>query len=146
MYPLKRIVPSLRNINIFKSTFYPPLKLLKNLIIKSYYKIISFKFTPYCNKTLEKNKIRKDFNIYKCKNNYCYFYQYNFAKMIKDAKKLFKTKPFKFKFRYTYLEFKCDIIPLSKKSPVIPKVDLSKIYFSPHTLGKTILYSEWYPF
>jgi len=108
-------------------------------------KSISFK-CPYCNKTLEKNKIRKDFNIYKCKNNYCYFYQYNFAKMIKDAKKLFKTKPFKFKFRYTYLEFKCDIIPLSKKSPVIPKVDLSKIYFSPHTLGKTILYSEWYPF
>src|SRR6056297_481250 len=86
MYPLKRIVPSLRNINIFKSTFYPPLKLLKNLIIKSYYKIISFN-PPHCNKTLEKIKIRKDFNIYKCKNNYCSFYQYNLAKKILKKKR-----------------------------------------------------------
>jgi len=106
---------------------------------KVYLKSIKFK-CPHCNRALEKIKTRKNFNIYKCKNDYCSFYQYNLAKMSKDEKKLFKTKPFKFKLRYIYREFKCDFTPLSKKSPVIPKVDLSRIYSSPHTLGLVLTY------
>ena len=104
-----------------------------------YQKSISFK-CPHCNKTLEKIKTRKNFNIYKCKNDYCSFYQYNLAKMTKDEKKLFKDKPFKFKVRYIYREQNHNFIPLSKKSPVIPKVNLSKIYSSPYVLGLILTY------
>ena len=86
---------------------------------QKYLKSISFK-CPHCKKTLEKIKIRKKVNIYKCKNDYCSFYQYNLAKMTKDEKKLFKTKPFKFKVRYIYREHNHEFKPLSKKSPVIP--------------------------
>jgi len=106
---------------------------------KVYLKSIKFK-CPHCNRALQKIKNRKDFNIYKCKNDYCSFYQYNLVKMTKDEKKLFKTKPSKFKLHYIYREFKCDFTPLSKKSPVIPKVDLSRIYSSPHTLGLVLTY------
>ena len=106
---------------------------------KNYSKSVSFK-CPHCNKALEKIKTRKNFNIYKCKNDYCSFYQYNLAKMTKDEKKLFKTKPFNFKVRYIYREFNYDFTPLSKQSPVVPKVDLSRIYSSPHTLGLVLTY------
>lgn len=95
---------------------------------------------PYCFKALEKVKDRKDFYVYKCKNDNCSFYKKNLSSMSKEDKKRFKENPHEFKVRYIFREFKFDYKPLSKSSPVLPKVDLSKIYCSPHTLGLILTY------
>lgn len=95
---------------------------------------------PHCNKTLEKIKERNHFYVFKCKNDDCSFYLHNLATMNKAERKLFQEKPYKFKVRYIYREFTYDYQPLSKTSPDLPKVDLSKIHSSPHTLGLILTY------
>jgi transposase-like protein len=95
---------------------------------------------PHCLKTLEKIKERKDFYVFKCKNDDCSFYQKKLNQMTKDEKKRFKQNPQAFKVRYIFREFNFDFEPLSKESPVKPKVDLSRIYASPHTLGLILTY------
>lgn len=95
---------------------------------------------PHCNKTLEKIKERNHFYVFKCKNDDCSFYLHNLATMNKAERKLFQEKPYKFKTRYIYREFTYDYQPLSKTSPDLPKVDLSKIHSSPHTLGLILTY------
>ncbi|MUV37525.1 hypothetical protein JNUCC1_01331 [Lentibacillus sp. JNUCC-1] len=95
---------------------------------------------PHCLKTLEKIKERKDFYVFKCKNNNCSFYQQKLNQMTADEKKRFKQDPQAFKVRYIFREFTFDFKPLSKGSPVKPKVDLSRIYVSPHTLGLILTY------
>ena len=95
---------------------------------------------PHCLKTLERIKERKDFYVYKCKNNGCSYYTNKLNQMTKDEKKRFKQDPQAFKVRYIYREFELDFDPLSKESPVKPKVDLSRIYASPHTLGLILTY------
>jgi len=90
---------------------------------------------PHCMKTLEKIKERKDFHIWKCKNNQCSFYQSNIGRMSKEEKARFKQDSQAFKVRYIYREFLFDYQPLSPSSPVKPQVDLSRIYTSSHTLG-----------
>jgi transposase-like protein len=42
--------------------------------------------------------------------------------------------------RYIYREFLFDYKPVEKASPVKPKVDLSRLYVSPHTLGLILTY------
>lgn len=95
---------------------------------------------PHCNKTLEKIKERKNFYVFKCKNDDCSFYLHNLATMTKAERKLFQEKPYKFKVRYIYRQFTYDYQPLSKSSPDLPKVDLSRIHSSPHTLGLILTY------
>lgn len=95
---------------------------------------------PHCNKTLEKIKERNHFYVFKCKNDDCSFYLHNLATMNKAERKLFQEKPYKFKVRYIYREFTYDYQPLSNTSPDLPKVDLSKIHSSPHTLGLILTY------
>ncbi|WP_153124095.1 DDE-type integrase/transposase/recombinase [Peribacillus tepidiphilus] len=95
---------------------------------------------PHCHKTLEKIKERKDFLVYKCKNNSCSFYQKNLKGMSQKDKKQFKEDPQFFKMRYIYRQFLIDFKPLSKESPKKPKVDLSRLYVSPHTLGLILTY------
>ena len=56
------------------------------------------------------------------------------------VKKRFRKEPHQFKVRYIYRQFNFDYKPLAKSSPVLPKVDLSKIYASPHTLGLILTY------
>ncbi|BAM47523.1 DDE-type integrase/transposase/recombinase [Amphibacillus xylanus] len=95
---------------------------------------------PHCLKTLERIKERRDFYVYKCKNNNCSFYKKNLRKMTKEEKQQFKNDPQAFKVRYIFREFNFDFKPLAKESPISPKVDLSKIYVSPHTLGLILTY------
>lgn len=95
---------------------------------------------PHCHRTLEKIKERKDYLIYKCKSDSCSFYQQNLRKMTKAEKQRFKEEPHAFKVRYIYREFLFDYRPLAKSSPVKPKVDLSRLYVSPHTLGLILTY------
>ncbi|MED4351107.1 DDE-type integrase/transposase/recombinase [Schinkia azotoformans] len=95
---------------------------------------------PHCSKSLEKIKERKDFNVFKCKNNDCSYYKNKVNGMSQKEKKQFKKDPQAFKMRYIYREFHIDFQPLSKDSPEKPKVDLSRIYVSSHTLGLILTY------
>ncbi|WP_445677963.1 IS6 family transposase [Robertmurraya sp. FSL R5-0851] len=95
---------------------------------------------PHCSKTLEKVKARKDFDVYKCKNNDCSYYQRKLNGMSSKEKKQFKKDPQAFKIRYIYRQFRIDFQPLSKSTPQKPKVDLSRLYVSPHTLGLILTY------
>lgn len=97
---------------------------------------------PYCDQTLAKIKERKDFDIYKCKNDTCAYYKVNLSLMTKDDKKKFKKAPFLFKVRYIYREFKYDFKPLSSDNLEItlPTVDISRIHCSAHTLGLILTY------
>lgn len=103
---------------------------LKELVLKC----------PHCSKSLEKIKERKDFNVFKCKNNDCSYYKNKRSGMTKKEKKQFKKDPQAFKVRYIYREFHINFQPLSKDSPKKPKVDLSRIYVSSHTLGLILTY------
>jgi putative transposase len=95
---------------------------------------------PHCFKTLERIKERKDFYVYKCKNDSCSYYTQKLNQMTKEEQKRFKQDPQAFKVRYIFREFKLDFDPLVKDSPVKPEVDLSRIYASPHTLGLILTY------
>ena len=95
---------------------------------------------PHCLKSLERIKERKDFDVFKCKNNNCSYYKQKLNQMTKEEKKRFKQDPQAFKVRYIFREFQLDFDPLVKETPVKPKVDLSRIYASPHTLGLILTY------
>jgi hypothetical protein len=76
---------------------------------------------PHCSKTLEKIKERKDFDVFKCKNNDCSYYQKKLNGMSSKEKKQFKMNPQSFKLRYIFRQFHIDFQPLSKSSPQKPK-------------------------
>jgi hypothetical protein len=48
---------------------------------------------PHCSKNLEKIKERKDFDVYKCKNDQCSYYQQKKNGMSKKEKEQFKKDP-----------------------------------------------------
>ncbi|APM41134.1 transposase [Clostridium kluyveri] len=95
---------------------------------------------PYCGKTLEKIKTRKDFYVHKCKNDECDFYKTNLASMTKKEREDFKNNPHNYKVRYITREFTFDYKPFSSKSPVKSKISLPKIMVSSHTLGLIMSY------
>lgn len=95
---------------------------------------------PHCSKTLEKVKERKDFDVFKCKNNDCPYYQKKLNGMSSKEKRQFKKNPQAFKLRYIFRQFRIGFQPLSKSSPKKPKVDLARLYVSPHTLGLILTY------
>lgn len=95
---------------------------------------------PHCKKTLEKIKERKEYNIYKCKNNACPFYQANLRRMTKKERQQFQQDPQAFKVRYLFREFLFDFLPLASSSLIKPKVDLSRLAASPHVLGLVLTY------
>lgn len=95
---------------------------------------------PHCLKALEKIKERKDFHVWKCKQDNCSYYQQRKNQMTKTEKIQFKQDPQTFKLRYVYREFLFDFQPLSPVSPVKSHVDLSRLHTSPHTLGLILTY------
>lgn len=78
--------------------------------------------------------------IFKCKNDKCSYYQQKLSSMSKEDKQRLLTEPHEFKVHYIYRQFNFDFKPVDKTSPVIPKVDLSRVYVSPHTLGLILTY------
>lgn len=108
--------------------------------LKNYYSKSAHLKCPHCGKPLERIKERKDFFIFKCKNDHCPFYIDCLQSMSKADQKAFADKPHDFKVRYIYRQFHFDYKPLSKSSPVLPKVDLSRIYSSTHVLGLILTY------
>lgn len=115
---------------VCSSTFNKKNRYLKEAIFKC----------PYCGKVLEKIKERKDFNVFKCKNDTCSFYTKNLKSMSKDDKLRFKSNPNDFKVRYIYRQFNFNFKPLSKSNPVIPKVSLAKLYAPIHTVCLALTY------
>jgi len=107
---------------------------------RNYYSKAAIIKCPHCLKTLEKIKERKDFWIFKCKQDDCPFYLRNLQSMSAEQKRRFQEAPHEFKVRYIYRQFQFDYKPLAKSSPVLPKVDLSRIHASPHTLGLILTY------
>jgi transposase-like protein/DNA-directed RNA polymerase subunit RPC12/RpoP len=95
---------------------------------------------PHCNKVLERIKERKHFYIFKCKNNNCSFYLSNLRNLTPQEREQYDANPQDFKLHYIYREFTIDFKPLSKETPVMPNVDLSKIHSSPHVLGLVLSY------
>lgn len=95
---------------------------------------------PHCEKTLERIKERKGFDVFKCKNNHCTYYKQKRSHMTREEKQRFKQDPQAFKVRYIFREFHLDFDPLAKETPVKPKVDLSRIHASAHTLGLILTY------
>ena len=95
---------------------------------------------PHCNKTLDKIKQRRNFTIFKCKNDKCYYYLGKLNSMSRKEQKLYGDKKHHFKLRYIYRQFTYDYQPLSQASPVKPKVDIANIHASPHTLGLILTY------
>lgn len=108
--------------------------------LKNYYSKAAHLKCPHCGKPLELIKERKDFFVFKCKNDACSFYTSNLRSMTKAEREAFAQRPHDFKVRYIYRQFNFDYQPLSKSSPVLPTVDLSKIYCSSHVLGLILTY------
>jgi transposase-like protein len=96
---------------------------------------------PHCGHNLEPSKHRKNFIVYKCKNDFCSFYANNLNSMSPDELKDFKLNPYKYKIRYVFRKFLFDFIPLDKSSPVSSKVNLSNIRVSQHALGLILTYN-----
>jgi len=99
---------------------------------------------PHCKSMLQKIKKRKEFDIFKCLNDDCSFYQLNLRKMSKSEKELFSKDPHKFKVRYIYRKFNIDFKPLSKQSPILTKVSLPKLQCSKYILGLILTYTVNY--
>lgn len=114
---------------VCKNTFVPG-KVLKNVVMKC----------PHCGKTLEKVKERKDFDVYKCKNNKCSYYLNKIASMTAEEKKEFKSNSQKYKVRYVYRAFKLAFKPLSKDSKKHFGINISRLRATPHTLGLILTY------
>jgi putative transposase len=115
---------------VCKFTFGDGTDYLKNVAIRC----------PHCNRVLERIKERKDFNVFKCKNPECSFYLSNLRKLTPEEYNRYVIEPQAFKLHYVYREFTIKLKPLSKRSPVMPDVDLSKIHSSPHTMGLILSY------
>ena len=60
---------------------------------------------PHCGKALELKKKRKLFNIHKCTNPKCSYYQSSLKSLSTEQLEEFKSNPEKFKLHYIYHEF-----------------------------------------
>jgi transposase-like protein len=95
---------------------------------------------PHCQKPIQLIKKRKKFDIYKCLNDDCPYYQKKLRAMSPKQKEDFSKRPFDFKVRYIFRKFDFDLVPLSKQSPVKAKIDLSNIRCSAYALGLILTY------
>lgn len=95
---------------------------------------------PHCGKALELKKKRKLFNIHKCTNPNCSYYQNSLNSLSKDNLAEYQAKPEKFKLHYIYREFKLDFFKVDLYS--LPKNASSLQFrkFSPHVMGLCLTY------
>ena len=97
-------------------------------------------YCPFCAIKLALIKKRKTFDVYRCNNVDCGFRKRRLSAMNAAQKALYKASPHRFKLRYIYRAFRFDFTPLSKETPVLPKVDLPNITASPHVFGLILTY------
>lgn len=90
---------------------------------------------PHCGGALSVVKNRKLFNIHKCMNKKCSYYQNSLQALSKEDLEEYKSKPEKFKLHYLYREFKIDFYSLPKNAS-----SLQFRKFSPHIMGLCLTY------
>ena len=95
---------------------------------------------PHCGKSLVLKKKRKFFNIHKCVNPNCSYYQSSLRALSADDLIEYKANPEKFKLHYIYREFKIDFFKIDLYS--LPKNASSLAFrkFSPHVMGLCLTY------
>lgn len=95
---------------------------------------------PHCGGALSVVKNRKLFNIHKCMNKKCSYYQNSLNSLSKKDLEEYKSKPEKFKLHYIYREFKIDFFKVDLYS--LPKNASSLQFrkFSPHVMGLCLTY------
>lgn len=95
---------------------------------------------PHCGKALELKKKCKLFNIHKCTNPNCSYYQNSLNSLSNDNLAEYLAKSEKFKLHYIYREFKLDFFKADLYS--LPKNASSLQFrkFSPHVMGLCLTY------
>lgn len=95
---------------------------------------------PHCGKALVLKKNRKLFNIHKCVNPDCSYYQNSLKALSKEQLVEYQSNPEKFKLHYIYREFKIDFFKVDLYS--LPKNASSLQFrkFSPHIMGLCLTY------
>ena len=95
---------------------------------------------PHCGHALSLEKKRKLFNIHKCRNNNCSYYQNSLKSLSKDDIEEYKNNPEKFKLHYIYREFKIDFFKIDLYSLPKNASTLQFRKFSPHIMGLALTY------
>lgn len=95
---------------------------------------------PHCGHALSLEKKRKLFNIHKCRNNNCSYYQNSLKDLSKDDIEEYKNNPEKFKLHYIYREFKINFFKVDLYSLPKNASTLQFRKFSPHIMGLALTY------
>ena len=95
---------------------------------------------PHCGHALSLEKKRKLFNIHKCRNNNCSYYQNSLKALSKDDIEEYKNNLEKFKLHYIYREFKIDFFKVDLYSLPKNASTLQFRKFSPHIMGLALTY------
>ena len=95
---------------------------------------------PHCGHSLSLEKKRKLFNIHKCRNNNCSYYQNSLKALSKDDIQEYRNNPEKFKLHYIYREFKIDFFKVDLYSLPKNASTLQFRKFSPHIMGLALTY------
>ena len=95
---------------------------------------------PHCGHSLSLEKKRKLFNIHKCRNNNCSYYQNSLKALSKDDIEEYKNNPEKFKLHYIYREFKINFFKVDLYSLPKNASTLQFRKFSPHIMGLALTY------
>ena len=95
---------------------------------------------PHCGHSLSLEKKRKLFNIHKCRNNNCSYYQNSLKALSKEDIEEYKNNPEKFKLHYIYREFKIDFFKVDLYSLPKNASTLQFRKFSPHIMGLALTY------
>ena len=95
---------------------------------------------PHCGHALSLEKKRKLFNIHKCRNNNCSYYQNSLKALSKDDIEEYKNNPEKFKLHYIYREFKINFFKVDLYSLPKNASTLQFRKFSPHIMGLALTY------
>jgi transposase-like protein/uncharacterized protein YbaR (Trm112 family) len=95
---------------------------------------------PYCSHNLSQKKERKIFNIHKCVNDKCSFYQNSLKSLSAESLEEYKLYPHRFKLRYIYREFVIDFFKMDLLSLPKNATNLSFRKFTPHIMGLVLTY------
>ncbi|MCX7921747.1 MAG: DDE-type integrase/transposase/recombinase [Clostridia bacterium] len=95
---------------------------------------------PYCGHSLVQKKDRKRFNIHKCVNKHCSFYQNSLNKLSPEDRIEYEQDKQKFKLHYIYREFTIDFFKMDLSSMPKGSCNLTFRNFSSHTMGLCLTY------
>lgn len=98
-------------------------------------------YCPYCGRKLSLHHDRKGYYVYMCTNRKCSYYKSNKESFDKGNTESFLTSSGRFRFHYTYREFKFSLSDLEKAcEQAKTRVNLKKIHFDQRVLGLVLTY------